>query len=159
VQSPRSQHAVASDLRFSPACSNPRCLLPLVASTLPADPPLFALNLSTPSQSRFLGQRFHECQLNRGSTMAPLESVTPTFASSQDSTPQIHAHVQCFGKHVCNACIWIIASRSCGNHGPGLSLQLLCTHSYIPPGTLNACVIVQCIGSVPYDVRTLMRYK
>ena len=30
----------ASHLRFSPACSNPRCLLPLVASTLPADPPL-----------------------------------------------------------------------------------------------------------------------
>jgi hypothetical protein len=27
-------------LRFSRACFNPRCLLPLVASTLPADPPL-----------------------------------------------------------------------------------------------------------------------
>jgi hypothetical protein len=31
----------ASHLRFSPACSNPRCLLPLVALTLPADPPLW----------------------------------------------------------------------------------------------------------------------
>jgi hypothetical protein len=43
VQSPRSEHACAgcaSDLRFSPACSNPRGLLSLVASTLPADPPL-----------------------------------------------------------------------------------------------------------------------
>jgi hypothetical protein len=37
--------------------------------------------------------------------------TAPTIASSQVSTPQMHACVQCFGKHVCNACIWIIASR------------------------------------------------
>jgi hypothetical protein len=69
----------------------------------------FAWNLNPKSQSRFLGQHWVPAQ--PGTTMTRLvESLAPTLASSQDSTPQMHACVQCFGKRVCNACIWIIAS-------------------------------------------------
>jgi hypothetical protein len=72
----------------------------------------FAWNLYPPSQSRFLGQHCHDCYCSiHGTAMAHLESLATTHASSQDSTPQRHACVQCFGKRVCNACIWIIASR------------------------------------------------
>jgi hypothetical protein len=52
--------------------------------------------------------------MSAGSTMVQLWralrawQLAPTLASSQDSTPQMHAYMQCFGKRVCNACIWII---------------------------------------------------